>query len=252
MIRPTFATNILRELRRSHLTVTVIFVCLIAQLLVCSAVSVEADSEVYFSSENVFEIPSKNSSISFGTNGTYEAATLEDGVWSFRNLYIADSRAKDKLNLTISATDCDLTFYSYVRAPYSYGVAVLEWVILRYFISGQGTQVINLGLDPDNGQLDVILDGNFAPRNQDWTKAEDGTLTITGSHSNVTLWYIRNPEPSESDSLLTEHNILLGSTGFFAFIVFLAVIIKKHKSEVRTSFNRINLTSNPEETFGGK
>jgi len=231
MIRPHFATNILKELQKKHSTITLFVVCLILQLLVCSAMSVNAQSEVPFSSENLFEIPSKNSSISFATNGTYQAATLEDGVWSFQNLHIANSRATDKLNLTISATDCDLTIYPYVKTPYSYGVALLEWTILRYSISGHGTQAINLGLPLDNGQLDVILDDNYAPKNQDWTKAEDGTVTITGSHSNVTLWYFKNPEPSETDTVVTEHNILLGSAGFLAVIVCLAFIINQRKRE---------------------
>ncbi len=223
----------MKELQRRNSTLTIIgVIVLIAQLLFCYVVPVSAQSEVSFTSDDIFEIPSLNGSIRFATNGTYKSANLEEGAWTFQSLYIPDSRGVEKLNLTISATDCDLTVYPYISAPYSYGVAVLRWVILPYTVSGQGTQVINLGFDPDNSQLDVILDGNFAARNQGWIKADDGTLTIIGSYSNVTLWYIEHPEPSEDDSFLSEHYVVIGSTGFLAVIVVLAVAVNYRKREV--------------------
>ena len=212
-----------------HSMVTVIVVCLVAQLLVSSFMSAEAQSEVPFTSEDIFKIPSKNSSIRFASNGTYEIATLEDGGWSFQNLYMFDSRATEKLNLTISATDCDLTVYPYVSSPYTYGVALLKWIILRYSISGQGTQVINLGFDPNKGQLDVILDNEFAARNQGWTKTDDGTITITRTYSRVTLWYIQHPEHPEDVSFLDEHYMVIGSTGFLAVILLLTLAVKHRK-----------------------
>lgn len=230
MTKPHFLINTTKELQRRQSTVTVIGVIfLVSQLLSCSVVSVSAQSEVVFTSEDMFEIPSQNSSIRFASNGTYEAATLEEGFWSFQNLYMFDSRATEKLNLTISATDCDLTVYPYVSTPYAYGVALLKWIILRYSISGQGTQVINLGFDPNNGQLDVLLDNEFTARNQGWTKTDDGTITITGSYSNVTLWYIEYPKQLEDVSFLDEHYLVIGSTGLLAFIVLLAVVVKHRK-----------------------
>ena len=252
MTKPQFITTNTKEMQRRHSTVTGVGVILVVQLLFCSVVYVEAQSEGSFTFEDVFEMPSKNSSIRFAANGTYEAATLADGVWSFQNLYMPDSRGIEKLNLTISATDCDLTVYRYRGTPYQYGVALLEWVIFRYSISGQGTQVINLGFDPDNSQLDVILDGEFAARNQGWTKSDDGTLTITGSNSNVTLWYIGHPEPSEDDSFLSEHYLLIVSIAFLAVIVVLAVVIKYRKRKVSLPLNKTEATSIPEKALGGQ
>ena len=252
MTKPCFVASTTKKLQRRHSKATIVAVCLVAHLLLGSIVVVEAQSEVSFNFNDVFEIPSKNSSIRFAANGTYESADLEDGVWTFRNLYMFESRSAEKLNLTVSATDCDLTFFPYLSAPYQYGVALLKWVILRYSISGQGTQVINLGFDPDNGQLDVILDGNFAARNQGWTKADDGTITITGSYSNVTLWYIEHPEPSEDDSFLSDHYVVIGSTGFLAVIAVLAVIIRQRKREVDSPLNKTDVTSNREEEAGGE
>jgi hypothetical protein len=243
----------MKELQRrlSMLTAVGVF-CLVAQLLSCSVVSVNAQTEVPFTFEDVFEMPLQNGAIRFAANGTYESANLEDGVWTFRNLYIAASRSVEKLNLTISATDCEVTFFPYLTAPYSYGVALLKWVILPYTVSGHGSQVINLGFDPDNGQLDVILDGNFAARNQGWSKTDDGTLTITGSYSNVTLWYIAHPEPSEDDSFLSEHYVVIGSAGFLAVTVVLATAINYRKKEGGSPLNKTNVNSNPEEAAGGQ
>lgn len=215
--------------RRKSIAAVTGMIFLVTQLLFCSFVSVSGQSEVVFTSEDIFEIPSKNSSIRFASNGTYEAAILEDGFWSFQNLYMFDSRATEKRNLTISATDCDLTLYPYVSAPYTYGMALLKWIILRYSISGQGTQIINLGFEPNNGQLDVILDDEFAARNQGWTKTDDGTLTITGSYSSVTIWYIEYPEQPEDANFLDEHYLVIGSTGFLAVIVLLAAAFKHRK-----------------------
>ena len=132
-----------------------------------------------------------------------------------------------------------------------YGVALLRWVILRYSSSGHGTHVINLGLDPDNSHLDVILDGEFVARNQGWTKSENGTITITGAYSNVTLWYIKHPEPAQEDSFLSEHYLLVGSTIFLAIIVILAAAIKYRKREVSSSLNKTETTIN-EKAAGDK
>ncbi|MBN1784363.1 MAG: hypothetical protein JW815_01305 [Candidatus Bathyarchaeota archaeon] len=230
MTKSLFLTKIQKELQRRKSIVAVAgTIFLVTRLFFCFFVSVSAQSEVVFTSEDIFEIPSKNSSIRFASNGTYEVARLEYSVWSFQNLYMFDSRATEKLNLTISATDCDLTIDPYVSTPYTYGVALLKWIILRYSISGQGTQVINLGFDPNKGQLDIILDDQFAARNQGWTKTDDGTIIITGTYSRVTLWYIEYPEKPQDSSFLDEHYLVIGSAGFLAIIVLLSVALKHRK-----------------------
>ena len=111
MPKSHFTINKLKEKQRRGSKVKGIGVILVAQLLFCSFMSVSAQSEVSFTSKDTFRIPTKNSSIRFAINGTYETATLLDGVWTFHNLYLVNSRGIDKLNLTISAADCDLTVY---------------------------------------------------------------------------------------------------------------------------------------------
>ena len=220
----------MKKLRRRNATVTIIgLIVLVTQPLFDSSLSVSAQSQVSFTSKDIFEIPLLNGSIRFAANGTCESAKLEDGVWIFQSFYMSNSRAAEKLNLTISATDCNLIVYPYLVTPYMYGRETLKWVIFSYAVSGSGSQVINLGFNPGNSELDVILDGEFAARNQRWTKSSEGTLTITGSYSNVTLWYIGHPEKTEGVSLLNEHYLVIGSTGFLAVIILLAAIVMHRK-----------------------
>ena len=159
-------------------------------------------------------------------------AYLENDFWVFKNLDFSNSRAAEKLNLKISTSDCNLTIHPFRIAYYQYGEAILKWVILRYTVSGEGTQIINIGFDPNNGQLDVIIDGEFIGRNQGWTRSIDGTLTITNAADSVTIWYIGYPEPDENKALLDQHSVLIGSTFFISSIILLSVFISKRKSEV--------------------
>ena len=192
----------------------------------------KAQSEIYFTSEKLFAMPQNNSSFRFDTGGSYKSANYENGVWTFKELYINNSTATEKLNLKLSATDCDLRIYPYRITPYTYGKETLKWVIIRYTISGQGTQTINLGVNTNNGQLDVILDGEFIGRNQGWTKSKDGTLTITGAKENVRLWYIGYPDYlEESNDFLNQHSLLIGSISFFSIIIILAAFIGYRKKE---------------------
>jgi hypothetical protein len=193
---------------------------------------VKAQSEIYFTSKEIFEMPQNNGSFHFETGGSYKLANYKNGVWTFEELYINNSTASEKLNLKISATNCNLTIYPYRIAPYTYGKETLKWIIMRYSISGQGTQTINLGVNTNNGQLDVILDGEFIGRNQGWTKSKDGTLTITEAKEEVRLWYIDYPDYlEESNDFLGKHSLLIGSASFLSIILILAGFIIFRKEE---------------------
>ena len=202
---------------------------LIIQLFSCFVILVDAQSEIVFTAVDIFEIHSNNSSIRFASNGTFEMANLENMTWTFKNLNFPNSLGTEKLNLKISATDCDLTIYPFRISYYQYGEENLKWIILTYTVNGHGTQVINLGLDPVLGQLDVILDGEFIGRNQGWTRSIDGTLNITGASATATLWYIGYPDSSGTLNFFDEHYVLFGSTFSVSIIVVLAFLIQKKK-----------------------
>jgi hypothetical protein len=219
-----------RKRKFSVLTRISTFVIII-QLVSCFAVLVvDAQHEITFTTADVFEIPSKNSSIRFATNGTYSNAIFENGEWSFEKLFFSELFGPEKLNVTVSATDCDITINPYlVFNRISRGENV-KWVIFSYMVLGQGTQVFNLGLDPKEGQLDAILDGEFIGLNHGWSRAPDGTLTITAATTNVTLWYYGYPESyTQKGEFVDEHSVVIGSTFSVAVIVALAIVITRKK-----------------------
>ena len=216
----------------STLIITIGVIFLTIQFFNSLLFIVRAESEISFTNNDKFLIPTKNSEFNFAFNGTYERAYLENDFWVFKNLDFLNSRASEKLNLKISTSDCNLTIYPFRIAYYQYGEAILKWVIMRYTVSNEGTQIINIGFDPNNGQLDVIIDSEFIGRNQGWTRSIDGTLTITNAADSVTIWYIGYPEPDENKTLLDQHSVLIGSTFFISSIILLSVFITKRKSEV--------------------
>ena len=224
----------MKSLRKpiSSLIITIGVIFLIILFFNSLIFIVIAESEIPFTTNDKFLIPLKNCEFNFAINGTYEMAYLENDFWIFKNLDFSNSRTSEKLNLKISATECNLTIYPFRIAYYQYGEAILKWVIMRYTVSDEGTQIINIGFDPNNGQLDVIIDGEFIGRNQGWTRSIDGTLTITNAADSVTIWYIEYPELDENKTLLDQHSVLIGSTFFISSIILLSVFITKRKSEV--------------------
>ena len=147
----------MKDLQRktfSAITRIGIFV-IIVQLLSCFTILTKAQPEIAFTTAEVFEIPSNNSSIRFATNGTYGSAVLEKDTWSFENLFFSNFFGPEKLNVTVSATDCNVTINPYLIFNRTSRGENVKWVIFSYTVLGQGTQVFNLGLDPDKGQLDL-------------------------------------------------------------------------------------------------
>lgn len=214
----------------SVLTKFSIIVAIVLLVFQFSLLGVHAQPEIVFTTVDKFEIPSKNSSIRFAANGTYRSATLDNDVWIFENLYFPNPINTEKLNLTVSAQDCDI-----IISPYSIFNRIsrgenVKWVILRYTVAGQGMQVVNLGLDPDKGQLDAILDGEFVGLNHGWTRDYDGTITVTRVAANVTLWYYGYPDSyTQNVDFFEQHSVMLSSTFSFAVIVVLTTIIAQKR-----------------------
>lgn len=204
---------------------------IIIQLVSCYGVlGVNAQPEIAFTTADVFEIPSNNSYIHFATNGTYGSAVLERDTWTFENLYFSSLFGPEKLNVTVSATDCNVTINPYLIFNRTSRGENVKWVIFTYTVLGQGTQVFNLGIDPNEGQLDAILDGEFIGLNHGWTRASDGSLTITAAATNVTLWFYGYPESYiEKGDFFEEHSVVVSSTFSVAIIVALAIVITRKK-----------------------
>lgn len=208
----------------------VILVVMVAQILSSFVVLVNCESEVSFTSGDTFEIPEINGSIRFAADGTYTSARLENITWVFENLHFPVSRSAEKLNLTVSAIGCDLVISPFFVFNYTSRWETVTWLILRYTVIGSGSQVFNLGLDPQKGQLDAVIDGKFVGRNHGWTRASDGTLTITKEAQNVTIWYYGYPDSYTSDAeFFDSHSVVIGSTISVSAVVVVAFVFRKRK-----------------------
>ena len=187
--------------------------------------------EPSFTAEDVFEIPSKNCSIRFAANGSFDNAFMANNTWIFDGLYFdIDVYATQKLNISVSATDCNLTlnpFFSFTRS--SQGDSVTR-IFFSYTVEGQGTQAVNLGFDLQQGQIEAILDGEWIGLNHGWTRSSDGTVTVTAPVRNVTISYYGHPQSYlEEPDLLEDHYVVIASSFSLGIIVVLATIIRLKK-----------------------
>lgn len=208
----------------------IIFFILLNNMFFLGTISVYAENEYIFTPNTLFEIKSNNSSIQFSTNGTYEKATLENGTWNFYGLQPINSQYQEKLNLTVSAKNCQVTINYYTIYNRTFAGEPVKRAALRYTVKGLGTQIFDLGLDPKKGQLDARLDGEWVGKNNGWTHSSDGTFTITGATEIVTLLYYGYP-PSIGDTtdFFSNHSVILASTFSVSFIIILAVYVNKRK-----------------------
>jgi hypothetical protein len=213
----------------SVLVGTFIFITFI-QPFFCFTVLVYSETEIEFTPDNRFEIPSNNSSITFSTNGTYEMASLENGIWIFESLHFVNSQVQEKINLKVSATNSDVTINFYVVYNRTFDGETVKRAILRYSIFGSGTQVFDLGLDSKAGQLDAVLDGEWVGKNHGWTHSSDGTFTITGASENVTLLYYGYPaSEGANENVFDNHSVVLASTFSAGIVILLALFITRRK-----------------------
>ena len=213
----------------SFLAGIIIFI-IFSQILSWFFILVYAETETAFTPDNKFEIPQNNSSISFSTNGTYEMASLKKGTWIFGNLHFINSQGQEKIDLKVSATNCDVTVDYYMIYDRIFDGENVKRARLRYTIFGYGTQIFNLGLDPKAGQLDAILDGEWVGKNRGWTHSSDGTFTVTGATENVSLLYYGYPGSDEDNkNVFNNHSVVIASTFSFGIVIFLAVVIARRK-----------------------
>lgn len=123
----------------------------------------------------------------------------------------------------MSVQNCNITLLSYRSFS-----SIENSGVLRYNVTGQGTQIFNLNLEPKNREWSVVFDGEFFPEGRGWRLAKDETITVTRTASNITIFYLDYPEPvGKNDiSFCQQHSIAI-TTGFVvASVVTAAVLIK--------------------------
>lgn len=206
---------------------------LVFQLFFIFVVLVACQSQLSFTMVDVFEIPSNNGSIRFATNGTYANAFLEDDTWFFNGLqFSADVYRVEKLNLSISATDCNVTIYPFFMFTRSSEGDNITRLFLSYAVEGQGSQAVNLGFDLQQGQIEAILDGEWIGLNHGWTRSNDGTITVTAPVNNVTISYYGHPASYlDEPNLIEDHYVVIASTVSLVIIVGLAIVFSRKKGK---------------------
>ncbi|MCW4005556.1 MAG: hypothetical protein NWF04_03015 [Candidatus Bathyarchaeota archaeon] len=200
----------------------VLAVCIVwGLLLVC--LSAQAQNVTSFTPDDQFRIPALNGTISFGSNGSYTSAVLEDDMWVFSGLQFGDSFV-DAFRLSVQ--DCSITVWSYGRFASSGATG-----ILRYTVVGEGSQTFDVGWYTTSRDWSVIVEGEFVPEGKDWTLSEDKqTLTVTTNAQNIALLYITYPPDMQENSSLTtyqKHSVAIAAGITTAIALSIAVAVKE-------------------------
>ena len=210
---------------------TVFLLFIICQLLSFFVIRVNCQTETPFTTDDSFALPSSNGSVRFASNGAFENAYVENNTWFFEGLnFSVDVYQAQKLNLSVSATDCDMTISPFFVLSRSSQEDEVTRIFFRYSVEGQGTQSVNLGFDLQQGQIEAILDGEWIELNHGWTRSPDGTVTVSAPVGNVTISFYGYPQSYlREPDLFEDHYVVLGSTFSLAVIVCLAVFVACNK-----------------------
>ena len=184
-----------------------------------------------------FLIPTYNGSISFAVNGTYSNATFENNTWTFTNLYLTGSQPLK--NFQISTQNSNVTIFSYVISNNT----TFQSARLRYAVEGQGKQILNLGLGPEEGGLNPSVEWSVINNNvslvegEGWSISHDGTMTVNGASGNVSIVHYNfsdffgNSEPNSNLPFYQQHSVAIAIVSVLAIVVVIAVVIKVKNRE---------------------
>lgn len=168
----------------SHVALVSLSAVMIIVLMLSGVCPVLAQTSRTFAPFENFAIPELNGNIRFAANGSYTAATLENGVWIFENLRLNHSAPLAKLKF--SARNSNVTILAFRSS-----LTAFRGAALNYFVEGQGEQTVNLSLNFTDGEWSVLFNNVFIGEGDGWSKSPDGTLTITGANGNVSLTVLR-------------------------------------------------------------
>jgi hypothetical protein len=193
----------------------------------------QGQTQTIFTTKDKFSIPQYNSAISFALNGSYSAAVLENGFWTFKNLkldfqdlsFLGLKATQGLGDLRISAQNSNVTIWARISVNYSFPVDLLS-----YYAEGAGNQTVNLGLTASRSSSDewsvIVSDNVFLPLGQDWSLMPDYSVLVWGRTGNVTVAHFGfNPEYITL-SFFLQHYVGIFTTLLLAFVIFVAVIIK--------------------------
>jgi hypothetical protein len=214
-------------------TLYALIIALLIALSLPSNQSAQAQNATTFIPQDTFKIPAYNGTISFGVNGTYKSATLDNDTWTFNSLTLNGSLPLG--NLKFSAQNCAVTIYSYYSM--SYNSRRLGY--LRYYVEGNGEQAINLGFNSsgssDPSEWTVIAPGNvFLAEGQNWQLLPDNTMVLYGVTGNLTVARYNYGYPIDNRPFYLQHSVIILTAVAVTVTVTAATVIKL-KTKRRTA-----------------
>ena len=201
----------------------------------------EGQTQTNFKTADKFSIPQYNSSISFALNGSYSAATLENGFWTFKNLkldiedlsFLGLNATQGLGELRISAQDSNVTVWARISINYSFPVDLLS-----YYAEGAGNQTLNLGLNTSRSSSDewsvIVSDSVFLPMGEDWSLLSDNSVFVWGRTGNVTVAHFGFNYEYRSLSFFLQHYVALFTALLLVAVIFMSIVIRiKTKKSIK-------------------
>jgi hypothetical protein len=193
----------------------------------------QAQPQTAFTIADKFIIPQYNSSISFAINGSYSAATLENGFWTFKNLKL-DSQNNTFLGLNasqgvgalkVSAQNSNIIIWNYISINYTLPVDLLS-----YYAEGEGNQTFNLGLNFSRSAAEewsiIVSDSVFLPLGQGWSLLPDDSVLVWGKTGNVTVAHFGFNDEYRNLSFFLQHYVGLLTAGLLIAVIAVAAVIR--------------------------
>ncbi len=211
--------------------IILVLFCLLANPQFCAIT--QAQTQTAFTTADEFSIPQYNSSIRFALNGSYSAATLENGFWTFKNLtlfsqnlsFLGLNATQGSGELKISAKNSNVTVWTYISVNYSFPVDLLS-----YYAEGTGNQTVNLGLNASRSSSDewsvIVADSVFLPLGQNWRLLPDDSVLVWDKTGNVTVAHFSFNNEYKNLSFFLQHYVGIFTVLLLAFVILVAVVIR--------------------------
>jgi hypothetical protein len=206
-----------------------IVIALIAVVFLVSLIfpSAQAQERVNFTRSDKFSIPANNCTISFGGNGSYDTATLQNSFWVFTDLRLNGS--VPLATLKISTENSNVTVTSHRTRN-----GTLQSETLSYRIEGEGKLMVNLGLSEkgiwNGGDWSVTKRQTnstlFPAQGHDWNMGNDGTITVYKLTGNLTIThYFFSGALSTNLPFYLQHSVAISVAIAIVLTVMVAIVI---------------------------
>ncbi len=182
----------------------------------------QAQTDIRFTGDTEFAIPSQNASVRFAFNASYEDVPLQNGTLIFKNLAINETFPLG--NLTMSAKDSQITIYTFYGSQYSnlFGRSSR----ITYNAEGSGEQTFDFGLNvtrsTHQSEWMVLAGQEFLAEGKAWHLRSDNTVTVEGIEGNLTIAYYGyrfNIANDANKPWVEQHSVALATIGALAAIV---------------------------------